>query len=100
MCDMPLVSALDGHFAVPFDSSCLVSCSVDVGESDWLCQGLCLDSQSLCGPMVNEVVHRATVQQGFFDHGSFRTYSKRDVYFLYVMVQAVRSFCSSPGRRG
>src|SRR6266478_2715495 len=50
--------------------------------------------------MVNEVVHRAAVQQGFFNRGSFRTYSKRDVYFLYVMIQAIRFLCSSPGRRG
>src|SRR6266403_83925 len=43
-CDMPLVSALNGHFAVLFDSSCLVGCSVDVGKLNWLCQGLRLDT--------------------------------------------------------
>ena len=88
---VPLVSALNGHFAVSLDSSCLVGCAVDVGKSDWLGQGFCLDSQSLGGPVVDEVVHRATIQQGFFDCGSFRTYSKRDCYFLYVMIHAVRS---------
>ncbi len=58
---MSLVPALDGHFAVPFDSSHLVGCSVDISESDRLFQGLGLDSQSFGGSVVDEIVHRAAV---------------------------------------
>ena len=35
-CDVSLVSALDGHFAVSLNSTCFVNCSIDIGESDWL----------------------------------------------------------------
>ena len=61
MHDVPLVSALDGHFAVFFDSSCLVSRAIDVGESDGVLQGFRLDPQSFGGSMVDEVVHRAAI---------------------------------------
>jgi len=35
-CDMSLVSTLDGHFAVSFNSTCFIGCSINVGESNWL----------------------------------------------------------------
>jgi len=82
---VPLVSALDGHFIVSFNLACFVSCSVDVGELDWLFQGFRVDSQAFGGSVVDEVIHRAAIQQGFFDRGPFRAYSERDIYFLYVM---------------
>ena len=58
---MPLVSALDGHFAVSFDLASFVGHSIDVGESDRLFQGFCLDPQSFGSLVVDEVVCRAAV---------------------------------------
>jgi len=58
---MPLVSALDSHFAVLFDSSCFIGCSVDISKLDWLFQGFRVDPQSFGGLVVDEIVHRATV---------------------------------------